>query len=199
MSVKARIEDAKVLWEGGRLEGAVIQVLIAVAATVRKRYPRPMPDNQAYKKFVLDELEKITNGPTVNVAFYFRGNHRVPLENIIYEFVRCELVHEGQLPADIALTQPVVGDGKPFGKSPDGTPYDGKLLNLLVLNDVLGFPIGWIWNLVRVVAEAPENKNEFADGVYPLPDGYFVSAGMALRYPDEHPERFPPNAPARVA
>lgn len=197
MSVLARIKDAETLWLNGRLEGAAIQVLIAVAATVRKRYPLPMKDNDAYKQFVLDELVKITNGPTKGVEFYFRGDPRCPVEDIIYNFIRCPLVHEGQLPSDIVLTQPIAGDENSYGKSPDGTPYDGKLLNRLVLNDVLGFPIGWIWNLIRVVAEAPENKGEFADGLYPLPNGYTVSAGLQLSYPDEHPERFPPNTPTK--
>ena len=199
MSVKDRIEGAHTLWERGRLEGAVTMVLIAVAATVRKRYPQPVPDDRAYKNFVRDELTKITNGPSLNVDFYYDGEYHVPLEVIVYKFLRCELLHEAGLPGDITLTQPVQGDGKPFGKSPDGSPYDGKLFNRLVLNDVLGFPIGWIWNLIRVIAEAPENKSEFCDGSYPLPDAYSVSAGFQLEYPDEHPDRFPPNAPPRVA
>lgn len=198
MSVKDRIEDAQVLWEKDHWEGAVSMVLIAVAATVRKRYPMPMPDNIAYKRFIQDELSKITNGPQINVAFYFDGDPHVPIEDIIYTFLRCELLHEGRLPDNITLTKPVPGDGKPIGKSPDGSPYDGKLFNRLVLDDVLGFPIGWIWNLIRVVAEAPENRADFSDGSYPLPNGYSVSAGLQLEYPDEHPERFPPNAPPRV-
>ena len=197
MSVRARIEDAKSLWEAGHQEGAVIMVLIAVAATVRKRYPRPMPDSQAYKAFIRKELPKITNGPTRNVAFYFRHNHHRSIEDIIYTFIRCELLHEGALPKDIRLTDPVVGDGKAFGKSPADTPYDGQVMNKLVLEDVLGFPIGWIWNLIRVVAEAEENKSEFPGGAYPVPEGYSVKAGFLLEYPDEHPERFPPNAPPR--
>jgi len=198
MSVKARIEDARVLWETGRLEGAVIQVLIAVAATARKRYPRPIEDSKAYKDFILDELAKVTNGPDTNVKFFYDGQHDVPIEEILYKFMRCALVHEGRLPASIILTQPEHGNLEPFGRSAAGTPYDGKLFNVLALNDVLGFPIGWIWNLIRVVAEAPENKAEFEDGCYPFPDGYSVSAGLRLQFPDEHPERFPPNAPPRV-
>jgi len=191
MSVRARIEDAEVLWKAGRLEGAVIQVLIAVGATVRKRYPKPMGDNKAFKQFIHDEIAKITNGPTTNVDFYYDGKHHVGVEDIIYKFIRCNLVHEGKLPETIVFTQPVVGDGSPVGR------YDGKLFNKLALHDVMGFPIGWIWNFVRVVAEAPENKGEFSDGFYPIPDGYSVSAGFQLDCPDEHPDRFPPNAPPR--
>jgi hypothetical protein len=196
MSVRARIDDAEVLWKAGRLEGAVIQVLIAVAATVRKRYPKPIPDSAAYKKFILDEIGKITNGPTKNVDFYFDGRHHVPLQDIVYAFIRCGLVHEGSLPPTIKLTQPVIRvDGKPFGRSPSGTPYHGKLFNHLALYDVTGFPIGWIWNLIRVVAEAPENADGFPGCAYPIPPGYSVDAGFEIEFPDDHPERFPPNAP----
>jgi len=196
MSVKARIDDARVLWEAGRWEGAVIQVLIAVAATVRKRYPKPISDKQAFCDFIRDELAKITNGPFINVSFYYAGNPRVPIEEIIYRFIRCALIHEGHLPPNMTLTNPVPGDGKPVGISPNGTPYDGKLFNVLSLYDVLGFPIGWIWNLIRVVSEARENKTDFPEGTYAVPDGYSVSAGFMLEYPDDHPERFPPNAAA---
>lgn len=197
MGVRDRIEDAKVLWSAGRFEGAAIQVLIAVAATVRKRYPMPMADNEAYKRFILDEIAKITNGPNKNVDFFYDGSHHVGLEHLIYKFMRCNLVHEGTLPSTLTLTQPVVGDGKPIGQAPDGLPYNGKLFNKIALYDVLGFPIGWIWNCIRVVAEAPENNKEFPDGKYPLPDGYSVSAGFMIEYPDDHPERFPPAAPSR--
>jgi hypothetical protein len=59
------------------------------------------------------------------------------------------------------------------------------------LNDVLGFPLGWVWNLIRVVAEAPENKDEFPDASYPTPPGYSVNAGIEVSYPDDQPDRAP--------
>ncbi len=195
MSVRERIEDARILWEANRIEGAAIHVLIAFAATVRKRYPIPMKDCDAFKAFISDEVAKITNGPTKNVAFYYDGKHGVTIEDIIYKFIRCELVHEGKLPENIEFTHPVPDTKGPFGRSPSGEPYDGKLFNHIKLNEVLGFPLGWIWNLIRVVAEAPENKHEFLDGSYPIPANYSVNAGLKLEYPDDHPDRFPPNSP----
>src|SRR5258708_24111477 len=50
VSVRERIEDAKILWDAGRKEGAFIMILIAVATTARKRYPhaptrvKPVPE-----------------------------------------------------------------------------------------------------------------------------------------------------------
>jgi hypothetical protein len=52
MSVRERIEDAKLLWNAVRKEGAFVQILIAVASTARKWYPKPpkgvkpVPDGQ---------------------------------------------------------------------------------------------------------------------------------------------------------
>ena len=38
--IRNRIDDAKLLWESGRLDGAFLNALIAVAATARERYPK---------------------------------------------------------------------------------------------------------------------------------------------------------------
>ena len=56
MSIKARIEDAEILWQHGRKEGAWVLALVAAASTSRKRYPRPMKDSQAFKSFIRDVL-----------------------------------------------------------------------------------------------------------------------------------------------
>ncbi len=56
MSIKARIEDAEVLWQHGRKEGAWVLALIAAAATSRKRYPKPIKDNEAFKSFIREVL-----------------------------------------------------------------------------------------------------------------------------------------------
>ena len=39
MSIEHRIKDALYLWEDERYEGALLNVLVAVAATSRLRYP----------------------------------------------------------------------------------------------------------------------------------------------------------------
>lgn len=42
--IRDRITDAKLLWASGRKEEALLLVLIAVAATARKKYPSiPVP------------------------------------------------------------------------------------------------------------------------------------------------------------
>lgn len=166
MSVRERIEDAKALWETGRKEGAFIQILIAAAATARKRYPKPppktplipgrrpqpgepAPDNVAFRTFILDEMDKITGGMKYNVAFPFQGSDKVPLEHILYNQLRCHLLHEGETPKSIVFTEPVIENGKSY--------------SVLKLTDPLGFPEYWLWNLARAVAQAPENADLFRD------------------------------------
>jgi hypothetical protein len=166
LGIRRRIEDARILWQAGRKEGAFGQILIAIAATARKRYPspprgtKPVPDNQrphpgeyardgnAFKTFILDEMEKITGGPKYNVAFPFQGQ-LTPLEDILYEHLRCVLIHEGGMPDSITLTEPVHEEGKTF--------------NVLRLRDPWGFPEGWVDNLLSLVVQAPENESIFRD------------------------------------
>jgi hypothetical protein len=166
LGIRRRIEDARVLWQAGRKEGAFGQILIAVAATARKRYPpppkgaKPVPDHQrprpgehardgnAFRTFILDEMEKITGGPKYNVAFPFQGQV-TPLEDILYEHLRCVLIHEGGMPDNITFSVPVYEGGKKF--------------NVLQLRDPWGFPEGWVDNLLSVVVQAQENEPIFRD------------------------------------
>ncbi len=61
MSIRDRLGDAELLLSQGRNDGALLGVLVAVAATSRKRYPDRMPwgdpaqDGSAFISFLLDE------------------------------------------------------------------------------------------------------------------------------------------------
>lgn len=102
MSVRERLEDARVLAANGRLEGAFVQVLIAAAATSRERYTRDeWDDADSFKNFIYDELGVMLDGAKYEVKFPFRGKH-TPLEDILYEHLRCQLVHEGHSQATCA-------------------------------------------------------------------------------------------------
>ena len=48
VTVRERLEDAALLWQHGRKHGAWIQVLIATAATARRRFPG-LKDGEAFK------------------------------------------------------------------------------------------------------------------------------------------------------
>ncbi len=103
MSNKARVDDAEQLWANGRKEGAWVQALIAVAATARLRYPKPIPDGQAFRSFICDIAGAIVSGRMESpgplyIRFYSedRSQYRT-LEDIFYTELRCKLVHEVEL------------------------------------------------------------------------------------------------------
>lgn len=82
MSIRSRLEDATVLFSACRPEGAFVQVLIAAAATSRRRYkPDEWDDAESFKNFIYDELGVITNGSKYGVALPFQGRN-TPLEEI---------------------------------------------------------------------------------------------------------------------
>jgi len=143
MSVRTRVEDVKVLYVAKRLEGCLLMLLIAVAATSRKRYPKgTMSDGEAFKKFLHDEMKTVT-GHALNFNLQFRGKMK-PLEDVLYHFVRCELTHEGTLPKDFILD--------------DRTNFRVEVTETAVI-----FSEGLLQGLFRAVIQAHKNKDEFTD------------------------------------
>ncbi|MEX2306143.1 MAG: hypothetical protein WD738_01025 [Pirellulales bacterium] len=149
MSIRQRLEDARTLSAAGSQDGALIQVLIAAAATSRKRYARgKYSDGDSFKNFIYDEMGVITGGPKYDVAFPFQGE-KTPLEDILYVHLRNQLVHEGEMPETIVFTEPAF--------------KDGVIHHTLHLGSPLGFPAGWIEHLATAVWLAPENDELWQD------------------------------------
>lgn len=149
MSIRSRLEDATALFSAGRREGAFVQVLIAAAATSRKRYSKEKwDDSESFKNFIYDELGVITNGMKYNVAFPFLGR-KMPLEEIFYHHLRCQLVHEGEMPETISFTETREENGKKYC--------------VLKLENPLGFPIDWVQSLATAIWLAPENDDLWKD------------------------------------
>jgi len=142
MSIRARIEDALLLWDAGRLEGAFLIALVAVAATSRRRFSdrKAVGDREAFVRFV-------ESACTVRISVEYRGEC-LPVEQIFYKWFRCQLVHEGGLPPDIEF----MSDAEPgtmtvrAGGAPDF---------------VLKVSHGWFDHMIGAVASAPENAMEF--------------------------------------
>ena len=103
IGVHARIEDAGVLADMGRYEGALLMLLVAVAATSRKRYVK------------------------------FRGKD-LPIEDFLYKFLRCKLVHEGSVPDDL---QPMSDEAVLTIDYNNGSGLNFSQLLLSRLNDIL--------------------------------------------------------------
>lgn len=147
MSAKNLIEDSKVLWESGRKGSAFALILIAFAATARLRYPRPMSDNESFKRFIRDGLPTILGTADTAVSLPFKGK-LVPIEDILYTELRCQLIHEGELPDSIVFTPKTV--------------QRGVLCDMITITDPFGMPESWVLNMVRLVVDAPENASLFA-------------------------------------
>jgi len=157
MSVKDRIEDAQVLYENGRYEGALVSILMAVAATSRKRYPYPEElklkgrkgqdknsDNYIFRKFISEEMPKLAPGWSEDkpLPIKFQGEQLL-LPEVLYRYIRCELFHKAKLPTCIKFK-------------------NGKGLNVTVLNNQeITFTKGLISFLTKIVVEAPENNDLF--------------------------------------
>jgi hypothetical protein len=139
--VYARVEDAGVLADSGRFEGALLMLLVAVAATARKRYPRGTPsakrptkkmgDREAFTLFLRDEMWRLVKEHSDVVLF--RGRER-PIEDFLYEFLRCELVHNAIVPGDL---RPLRTEDLVTLDLPDGTRVGFSKLLLTRLNDVI--------------------------------------------------------------
>lgn len=128
--------------------------LIAAAATARKRYPRPIPDNQAFKSFICDVAHVILTGLTdgaspTYIRFYSdnRGDHR-KLEDIFYTELRCNLVHEGEL-KEVGFNESTLEDGC----------YKGTLS--VPTRGSAEIPDFWVLHLIAAIKAAPENSDLF--------------------------------------
>ena len=146
MSVKDLLDDAKALWDSGRMNSAFALILIAFAATARLRYPKPMRDSESFKRFIRDELSTILGTRDTSLSLPFKGAP-TPVEDILYHELRCQLIHEGELPDSIVFTPKTLRDG---------APYD-----VITITDPFGMPEGWVLNMARVVMNAPENAPLF--------------------------------------
>jgi hypothetical protein len=151
MSVRTRIEDAGILLQNKRLEGAFGMVLIAIAATSRKRYPQGTPskwkpknkmgDCEAFKTFMAEEIDKVMPF-NVRAITQFRDG-KTPLSDLLYEVMRCDLIHEGKLPSDVSMSE----------------SQDAQIK----VGPTLVFSGSFVDQLANAVIQAEENKDLFPE------------------------------------
>jgi len=133
--IKNRVDDALLLWEADRKEGAFLSVLIAVAAVARIRYPK-LKDRESFEQFIRD-----SNPTILNVEY--RGDCK-PIEHILYKWLRCQLVHEGGLPFDIQFTNETKAGA--MSVRAGGAP-----------EYILKIGHGWFHHMIASVMQAKEN------------------------------------------
>jgi hypothetical protein len=145
------------LFKNGRHEGALLCFLVAIAATSRKRYPprtpsrrhpgKDMRDGEAFETF-FDEARRQTSPIMVGMMVSHDGNSE-SIEHLFYKFMRSTLVHEGALPRSVELVFEGEANTVSIQAGPAGSPVRVGL--------------GWLGQLIEMVAQAPENSAEFAD------------------------------------
>ncbi|EKA6056037.1 hypothetical protein OLZ71_003316 [Vibrio parahaemolyticus] len=170
MSIKQQIDDAIFLAENQRYLGALTNLLLAVAASSRKVFPwkeaksikkpkEDMRDNEAFKLFLGGRLRKLVSGDfggpdigTSGINVNFNGK-LIDLETILYEYYRCGLVHNGELPDDIEFNPPSQNKSVVFSEF--GASVSVTKTNKIVLEHE------WIDLLVKVVTGARCNGELF--------------------------------------
>jgi len=175
MGIRARLDDALFLYHNDRRDGALLNVLVALAATSRRRYPREKyNDKVAFVRFVADEMPVITGG-VKNLIVRVPGGETVefpdglmPLGECLYRFVRCTLAHEATLPNNVEFI------ATESGKISVGIT-DAKIR----LSD------SFMKGLIRAVIYAPENADVFRDVIEIPPE--VVALNLFGKRRDSHP------------
>ena len=137
------MEDAEILWREGRVEAALLMALVAASATARRKYPECKKDREGFERLLLDARRW-------RLSLEFRGE-QVPVEQLLWKWFRCELVHEAGLPVGITLTPIHVGEG--LSARAGGAPtYELRLSQ------------AWLHHVLDVVIYDPVNRDLFPNG-----------------------------------
>jgi len=126
MSIEDRLSDVELLIKHERHDGALAMLMIAIAASARKVYPRTMKsfdrpgdkmgDAESFKYFLGSRIKSIIQNNSAgpyprNSSFKIEFRNKIlDIESIIYTYCRNFLIHEAVMVPDIkivkALAQP---------------------------------------------------------------------------------------------
>jgi hypothetical protein len=170
MSIKQQVEDAAFLAENERYLGALTNLMLAVAASSRKTFPKgktksledptkKMGDREAFTLFVGGRIRKILfgdfGGPDIGnsgISVNFKGKQH-DVAYILYKYYRCELVHEGELPEDIEFSAP--------SKDQNLSVNNGGVSVSIGCGNTMVLDYGWIDLLINAVVYARCNGKIF--------------------------------------
>ena len=150
LSIEQRIIDAKLLYDHGRFEGALLSVLVGAAGTSRLRFPRGTPskrkrgetmrDGEAFEAFMNEEMRRVGE-----CRVFFNGECN-SAERIFYKWLRCTLAHEAKLPDQIVFRA-------------DCTPRHASLKRDVGPPERLIVTYPMVLLIGHVVCSAPENSS----------------------------------------
>lgn len=171
MSIKAQVEDAVFLAKSQRFVGALTALMLAIAASSRRVFPRgtnsvekpkeEMGDREAFTLFLGGRIRKLLfghlGGPETGnsgISVRFKGK-QYDLAYILYKYYRCELIHNGELPENIEF-------------APSQHPEPGRLAVSISSGEKMILDYGWIDLLINAVVYAECNGPEFGIKHYRL-------------------------------
>jgi hypothetical protein len=170
MSIKQQVEDAVFLAKNKRHLGALTNLMLAVAASSRKAFPKDkikslkdpqkmMGDAEAFTLFLGGRIRKILfgdfGGPdngNSGICVNFKGK-QLDLAYILYKYYRCELVHEGELPEDIEFS--------PLSEAKNMSISNSSYSVSISSGNTMNLDYGWIDLLVNAVTHARCNGEIF--------------------------------------
>lgn len=178
MSIREQVEDAAFLAQHGRYVGAFTTLMLAVAASSRRTFPKgtksiekpteDMSDREAFTLFLGGRIRKIlfgdSGGPDIGnsgISVQFRSKQH-DVAYILYKFYRCELVHDGELPEDVEFTAPEKGVASGLNIANQGLRVS------INAGDKMTLDYGWINLLINAVVNARCNGSEFGIKHYDL-------------------------------
>lgn len=191
MSIRQQVEDAAFLAQNGRHLGALTNLMLAVAASSRKTFPKgtkslenpsePMSDREAFTQFLGGRIRRLLFGSygspefgNSGISVGFKGK-QYDVAYILYKFYRCELVHEGELPEDVEFSAPQKEYGLSIGQQ--GLSVSISAGERMVLDH------GWIDLMIRAVAQARCNGSEFGIAHFELlPIGKAIEADIESKF-----------------
>ncbi|WP_312095496.1 hypothetical protein [Aminipila sp.] len=149
MAVSERVQEALIKLEEQDFDNALIQLSIAVDGTARKMYPN-LKNAHRIKSFMKAKRAFIwwtlLNGlPDSDTEFClsFSDKGYVSIEDIMYKYIRCSLLHEGEMPPNITF------DNVNYFK----VNADSSLI----------LPVGYLYSILWAVISSAENRDEKMD------------------------------------
>lgn len=141
MTIANRVDEAFAKLRMNDLENALIQISIAVDATAKKANPPKMGVGNRCRKFISSNEDFIYYftlsgmfrvGPQGTVNF----GKNIRFGEILYESVRCSLLHEGDISQKVAFTEALT-----LGHDPSGKFLINKNMLLGLLFAVISDPV----------------------------------------------------------
>jgi hypothetical protein len=106
MPISDRVIECIDKYNVNDLDNALIQICIALDGTAKKEYPKIKKVGKRFKEFVKSNQDIITYFTFGTNVFINCQFGKYTIEELIYEVLRCGLLHEAEVPEMIKFVEP---------------------------------------------------------------------------------------------